>query len=296
MYNSDMRYIVIFFCCLLSLFGLADGGVSTPRGFTDNFDEALKRAGERDTLIYIVFSGSDWCGGCMGLERQLLSKSEFVDAVKDHWELIFIDVPKDKSRLSEWGAAHNEVVRGRFGVNKFPTVYVLDKFGEKIANGDTGLGSAPSQVAERMNRFKIRYLRRQKVMDRVGKAKPGTRSRVLLLHKYLQSLELAERGEEREILDEVIAADKKQQLGLKDYYFYYTDIEPIANELQECVGKYLVLKDRTKAMPIMKKRLAKLEARAVALKAPKGCEEDRKELINAVREAKAFIAARKSVE
>lgn len=275
---------------LFSLFALPlFAANSTPNGFTDNYEEALKRAVERDTLIYIVFSGSDWCGGCMGLERQLLSKNEFVDGVKDHWELVFIDVPKDKSRLSEWALAHNGAVRGKYGVSKFPTVYILDQIGEKIQNGDTGLGSTPAQVAERMNKFKIRYLRRQKVMKKVGKAKPGTKTRVLILHRYLQTLDLEERGQERELLDEVIAADKKQNLGLKDSYFYFTDIEPIAKELQELVETYLVAEDKAKTAPIVKKKLWKLEERAKALKAPKGADEDRKEIIRAVREAKTFL-------
>lgn len=282
-----MKRLATAIFAALALSGFAAN--STPNGFTDNYDEALKRAAERDTLIYIVFSGSDWCGGCMGLERQLLSKSEFVDGVKDHWELVFIDVPKDKSRLSEWALAHNGAVRGKYGVSGFPTVMILDQNGEKIQNGDTGLGSTPAQVAERMNKFKIRYLRRQKVMKKVGKAKPGTKSRVLILHKYLQTLDLAERSDERELLDEVISADKKMGLGLKDAYFYFTDIEPLVQELQELIEAYLTAEDKAKTTPIVKKKLWKLEERAKALKAPKGAEEDRKELIRAIREAKTFV-------
>ena len=40
---------------------------STPQGFTDNLDEALKSAKANKRYVVAVFSGSDWCGWCKKL-------------------------------------------------------------------------------------------------------------------------------------------------------------------------------------------------------------------------------------
>lgn len=281
-----MKKVFSIIAAVISLVSWAE--ISTPTGFTDDYYGALKRAEERGTLIYIVFSGSDWCGGCMGLERQLLSKSEFVDGVKDNWELVFIDCPKDASRLSELGKKQNGQIRGKFGVNRFPTVYILDKTGGKIANGDTGLGSTPAQVAERMNKFKIKYIKKAKLNAKIEGKKPGLKTRVMAIHQYLQSLSFEERESERELIKEVVAADKKQNLGLKDAYFYYTDIEPIFVRLQSVSQKYLMSEDKKKLLVPFKKELSRLETQARALKAPKEELERKKELIEAIKEAKAW--------
>lgn len=263
--------------------------VATPAGFTDDYDAALKRAAERGSLIYIVFSGSDWCGGCMALERQLLSKSEFVEGVKDHWELVFIDSPKDPSRLSELGKRQNGQIRRKYGVSGFPSVFILDEQGNKLCNGDTGLGSAPAQVAERMNKFKIRHFRRKKLDEKIGKAKPGTKTRVLTIHKYLQTLERDELLKEKELLKEVIDTDKKMRLGLRDSYFYITDIEPLFRRLQSVVSQYMFINDRDKYRAPVRKELDNLEAKAKALKAPKNAEAEKRELVEAIREARRLI-------
>lgn len=287
--KRDMRKLLLSAAAFLTVICSLWADVATPAGFTDDYEAAVKRAKERGTLIYIVFSGSDWCGGCMALERQLLSKSEFVDGVKDHWELVFIDSPKDPSRLSELGARQNGQIRRKYGVNKFPTVFILDADGANIANGDTGLGSTPAQVAERMNKFKIRFYRRKKLDAKIGKAKPGTKTRVLTIHKYLQSLEQDELVKEKELMKEVLETDKKMSLGLKDSYFYITDIEPLFRRLQSVVSQYMVINDREKYRAPVRKELDKLEAKAKALKAPRNAEAQKRELVEAIREARRFI-------
>ena len=54
-------------------FGAA-AATSSPKGFTDDLDAAMKRAAGNGRKIVAVFSGSDWCGWCMRLEKEVLSK------------------------------------------------------------------------------------------------------------------------------------------------------------------------------------------------------------------------------
>ena len=51
---------------------------STPRGWTDDFEEAQKQAEKEGKLMLVDFSGSDWCGWCKKLDSEVFAKPEFL--------------------------------------------------------------------------------------------------------------------------------------------------------------------------------------------------------------------------
>ncbi len=109
---------------------------STPRGFTDNLDEALAKAKAEGKLVYACFSGSDWCYWCMKLDREVLSRPEFLAGVKNDFVLVFIDSPQNKALLSNRAKAENEKLTKKYGIRGFPTALILDGDGKKV--GETG--------------------------------------------------------------------------------------------------------------------------------------------------------------
>lgn len=115
------------------LFGALLLAVSTPAGFTDNLPAALEKAKAEKKSVFMVCSGSDWCGWCRKLEAEVLSDPSFIPAVKDAFELVYIDMPQDTSLLSDWGKAHNEAVCTEYKVQGFPTCYILDVDGKVVS-------------------------------------------------------------------------------------------------------------------------------------------------------------------
>ena len=109
---------------------------STPKGFTDNLDEALAKAKKEGKLVYVCFSGSDWCGWCQKLEREVFAQPEFVPAVAQDYELVFIDAPANKGVLSARAKVENPKLVKKYGIAGFPTALILDGEGKKI--GETG--------------------------------------------------------------------------------------------------------------------------------------------------------------
>lgn len=116
--------------------------LSTPAGFTDNLPEALKSAKEHNRNVFMVCSGSDWCGWCQRLEQEVLSSQTFLDNMTNEFELVYIDMPNDKSRISEWGKKHNEEVCVKYGVKGFPTCYILDADGKTVSRMGYEAGGA----------------------------------------------------------------------------------------------------------------------------------------------------------
>lgn len=281
-----MRSALCLWVILAAITGFA---TSTPPGFTDDYEAALKRAVEREKLLYIVFSGSDWCVYCKALERDLLFKTQFVEGVKDNWELVYIDSPKDASRLSDLAKRQNGGLRGKYGVSGFPSVFILDPKGEKLGNGDKGQGSSIAEVVERMNKYKVSYFKKLKLNAKIAGLKPGTKTRVLAIHEYLQGLDQNEQEQELELMKEVLSADKKMKLGLREEYFYFVELRPVWRRVQKIVEEGMMVEDRAKYVTTAKKELSRLESRVRALSSPRKYEAQKKDLIALIRELRDNI-------
>ena len=126
------------------------GKTSTPEGFTDNLDEALAKAKAEGKLVYACFSGSDWCGWCIKLEREVLSKIEFVKGVKDDFVLVFIDSPRNKSLLSEYAKKANKGLAKKYGIRGYPTALILDGDGNTVGKTGYRKGGAEGYVKHLM--------------------------------------------------------------------------------------------------------------------------------------------------
>ena len=68
---------------------------SVPKGWIEDFEAAKKEAAAGGKYILLAFSGSDWCGWCKKLEKEVFSQSEFVRDAQKAFVLTMIDTPRD---------------------------------------------------------------------------------------------------------------------------------------------------------------------------------------------------------
>lgn len=106
---------------------------STPVGFTDNLDEAFALSRADGRFIYACFSGSDWCGWCRRLEREVLSRQTFLDAVTNDYILVYIDSPSNTDVLSERARVENPKITERYRISGFPTALIIEPNGGIVA-------------------------------------------------------------------------------------------------------------------------------------------------------------------
>ena len=121
---------------------------STPQGFTDNLDEALKSAKANKRYVVAVFSGSDWCGWCKKLEKEILSTETFRKGAVGRYELVCIDNPRNKDLLSEHGKKNNSELTSKYDIHGFPTVLILDADGKKVAEMGYDAGGPEKYLAK----------------------------------------------------------------------------------------------------------------------------------------------------
>ncbi len=97
-----------------------------------DYEAAKKLAKAEDKPIFINFTGSDWCGWCIRLEKEVFSKEEFQDYAKDNLVLVEIDFPRKKEQSAEV-KAQNKALDKKFKIEGYPTLFLLDADGKKLS-------------------------------------------------------------------------------------------------------------------------------------------------------------------
>jgi protein disulfide-isomerase len=105
--------------------------VSAKAGWLTSYDQAQKEAQSKKKLLLMDFTGSDWCGWCIMLDKEVFSKPEFQEYASKNLVLLELDFPQRKKMPPET-AAQNERLALKFGITGFPTVVVFDSNGKPL--------------------------------------------------------------------------------------------------------------------------------------------------------------------
>ncbi len=112
-----------------------------------DFPKAQSEAKSSKKLVLLDFTGSDWCGWCIKLNREVFSKSEFKEYASKNLVLVELDFPRMKSQ-SDSLKKQNEELASKFGIQGFPTIIVLNGDGKKVGELGYMEGGAPAFIAE----------------------------------------------------------------------------------------------------------------------------------------------------
>ena len=79
----------------------AAGKVDEKTGLTwyTNLEEAHKISKETNKPVFGFFTGSDWCGWCHKLQREVFAKQAFIDWAKENVILLEVDFPKKNTSI-----------------------------------------------------------------------------------------------------------------------------------------------------------------------------------------------------
>jgi len=99
--------------------------------------------------ILINFTGSDWCGFCIKLQKEVFSTPEFAEFAKRNLVLVEIDFPRKKEQPAELKAA-NKKLQDQYKVSGFPTLILLDSHGKKTGEMVGYGGGGPDAVLKKL--------------------------------------------------------------------------------------------------------------------------------------------------
>jgi protein disulfide-isomerase len=101
----------------------------------EDYDEALAMASVENKEVLINFSGSDWCGWCIKLEKEVFSKEEFLNYAKDNFILLKLDFPNSNKPSEEVQKVRQSIAQ-KYKVKGFPTILITDAKG--VVSAQTG--------------------------------------------------------------------------------------------------------------------------------------------------------------
>jgi protein disulfide-isomerase len=108
----------------------ASGSAKT--GWLTNYAEAQQEAKSQNKLLLMDFTGSDWCGWCIMLEKEIFSKPEFKEYASKNLVLLELDFPRGKALPAET-LEQNQRLAMKYQIQGFPTIIVLDSSGKALA-------------------------------------------------------------------------------------------------------------------------------------------------------------------
>jgi thioredoxin-related protein len=130
---------------VLSASAYAEGGWET------DLKKAQEQAKTSNKLVFLNFTGSDWCGWCIRLDKDVFSKPEFKQYATKNLVLVEVDFPRTKSQSSDLRKQNQELAE-QYQVQGFPTIVVLNGSGRKVWYYDGYFpGGAEAFIAELEN-------------------------------------------------------------------------------------------------------------------------------------------------
>jgi protein disulfide-isomerase len=118
--------ITIFVAIALPFFTLQGRAQEVKYGlnwYTD-IEKVYALSKETKRPIFAYFTGSDWCGWCHRLERNVFEKNDFQEWAKDHVILLEVDFPHSK-KLPDALANQNAYLQQFFSVRGYPTIWLF---------------------------------------------------------------------------------------------------------------------------------------------------------------------------
>ncbi len=153
-------YQILFSLCFVALVSYATPMQAARQknrniSWLTNYEKALQLAKASSKPILLFFTGSDWCGWCNKLEREILETSSFAGSISNKLIFVKLDYPMHTS-LDPQIVSQNEQLQKRFSVRSFPTVIILNPDGQPI--GTTGYRAGNGkQYAQHLARIVNNY-------------------------------------------------------------------------------------------------------------------------------------------
>jgi protein disulfide-isomerase len=100
-------------------------------GWSTDAAAALEQAKTEGRHSFLFFTGSDWCGWCIRLNKEILSTPEFAAYAQQRLVLVELDFPQRKAQ-SDTLKAQNAQLAKKYGIRGYPTVIVLNSEGRMV--------------------------------------------------------------------------------------------------------------------------------------------------------------------
>lgn len=212
---SGLAAIGLAATCAISSPALAGG-----EGWVhDDMAAAMSQAKAEGKDILIDYTGSDWCGWCIRLDKEVFSQEMFKEQAPEKFVLVALDFPRDKPQTEEV-KAHNVKWRekaeeaGLF--QGYPTILLANAEGEFYAKTGYRAGGAEPYM-EHLNGLLDGKAKMDAMMEKAMSSEGVAKAQLLdaAMESAVEGIIVSDREEKYEM---IIALDADNGAGLKEKY------------------------------------------------------------------------------
>jgi thioredoxin-related protein len=97
-----------------------------------DLNKAIELANKQNKPMMLFFTGSDWCGWCVKLQKEVFTQVEFKKWAQDNVILVEVDFPRANIQTEEV-KAQNRSLQQQFAVRGYPTCWFVNA--DKLKDG-----------------------------------------------------------------------------------------------------------------------------------------------------------------
>lgn len=210
--------------------------------WTTDLDAARTRAAAEGKSVLVDFTGSDWCGYCIQLKKNVFDTPAFESFAKDDFVFVEIDVPSDVNRIGQELYNKNSQLCEQYKISGFPTIMIMSPEGY-IIGGFVG-GANMARVQDSLNKAKENAAKVKEAEKLEGSAK------ALKLAEVQASLASDLKIANTAMIQVIADADVDNVTGMKDMAKATAQMEELEKKLNATNG------NPEKALPIINEAIA----------------------------------------
>ena len=98
-----------------------------------SFEDLLEKSANANKKTLLIFSGSDWCRGCITFKTNVLDAKSFKAYAEDDLNYYVADFPRNKSKVHPEQLKENQLLADRYNTKGvFPFLVLFDANGAII--------------------------------------------------------------------------------------------------------------------------------------------------------------------
>jgi len=221
-----MHSIKITIATVLVLMVTGSAVLAAGDGWVTDFDAAKASAKAQGKYMLVDFTGSDWCGWCIRLKKEVFSKEYFKTEAPRNFILVELDFPRSKKKMTPKLIAQNNKLRDKYGVRGYPTIFLMDAEGKIFAKTGYRAGG-PEKYVEHLNSLVEGKKAFDKLIAQADKAKGLEKAK--LLDKAISAMPDSVRKTRTDLVKQIVELDKDDKAGLKTKYDFLTEMDKLSD-------------------------------------------------------------------
>jgi thioredoxin-related protein len=123
---SRMRSFILLVFLLSSQLSRGEG-----LEWLGDFDSARDRAKQESKLLFVYFTGADWCPWCKKMRGEILDQPDFVDFARSKFVFVEVNFPR-QTPIGHLQLQANVALAHRYHISGYPTVLLLNPEGTEL--------------------------------------------------------------------------------------------------------------------------------------------------------------------